>query len=393
MKKIILLLSVAVVLFSCNKVGKDEFLITGTATGIENGKTIILESQDPTTGAIIALDTVKVENGKFEIKGKVTEPAFHTIQLESVAGQAPYGKVPFILENGEIKIAIDKDSIQKSKVSGTYSNEEYVKFNEEIKVVQKKLMDFQTQNMQAMNTAQQAQDTAVINKLMQGYSAIQEEVGAATKAKYTTYAESHPKSYISVLIVQGMANDPSADIKKTETIFNSLDESLKNTKAGKSVKTRLTEINSPAVGASAAPVGDAKWTSDFSAPNPEGKIISLKESLGKVTIVDFWASWCGPCRKENPNVVAIYKELHSKGLNIIGVSLDKDAAKWKEAIAKDKLTWPQVSNLKFWDEPIAAQYGVQAIPATFILDASGKVVAKDLRGAELRAKIIELLAK
>lgn len=393
MKKIILLLSVAVVLFSCNKVGKDEFLITGTATGIENGKTIILETQDPTTGAITALDTVKVENGKFEIKGKVTEPSFHTIQLESVAGKEPYTKIPFILENGEITIAIDKDSIQKSKVSGTYSNDEYVKFNEEIKVVQKKLMDFQTQNMQAMNTAQQAKDTAVINKLMKGYTEIQAEVGAATKTKYTTYAESHPKSYISVLIVQGMVNDPSADIKKTETIFNSLEEPLKKTKAGIAVKAKLTEVNSPAVGATAAPMGDAKWTSNFSAPNPEGKVISLKESLGKVTIVDFWASWCGPCRQENPNVVAIYKELHSKGLNIIGVSLDKDAAKWKEAIAKDKLTWNQVSNLKFWDEPIAAQYGVEAIPATFILDASGKIVARDLRGAELRAKILELLAK
>jgi peroxiredoxin len=92
-------------------------------------------------------------------------------------------------------------------------------------------------------------------------------------------------------------------------------------------------------------------------------------------------------------VVAIYNDLHSKGLNIIGVSLDKDAAKWKEAIAKDNLTWNHVSNLKFWDEPIAAQYGVQSIPATFILDASGKIVARDLRDAELRAKIIELLAK
>ncbi|MBF7093023.1 TlpA family protein disulfide reductase [Flavobacterium sp. ALJ2] len=122
-------------------------------------------------------------------------------------------------------------------------------------------------------------------------------------------------------------------------------------------------------------------------------MVSLKESLGKVTIVDFWASWCGPCRKENPNVVAIYKELHSKGLNIIGVSLDKDAKAWKEAIAKDNLTWTQVSNLKFWDEPIAAQYGVQSIPATFILDASGKIVAQDLRGDELKAKIIELLAQ
>ena len=92
-------------------------------------------------------------------------------------------------------------------------------------------------------------------------------------------------------------------------------------------------------------------------------------------------------------MVALYKELHSKGLNIIGVSLDKDASKWKEAIAKDQLAWAQVSNLKFWDEPIAKQYQVESIPATFILDADGKVVARDLRGEELRAKIIELLAK
>lgn len=112
-----------------------------------------------------------------------------------------------------------------------------------------------------------------------------------------------------------------------------------------------------------------------------------------MTIVDFWASWCAPCRAENPNVVAIYKEFHSKGLNIVGVSLDRDAAKWKEAIAKDKLFWIQVSHLKFWDEPIAAQYGVQEIPSTFILDATGKVVAQNLRGEELRAKILELLSK
>lgn len=122
-------------------------------------------------------------------------------------------------------------------------------------------------------------------------------------------------------------------------------------------------------------------------------MVSLKESLGKVTIVDFWASWCGPCRKENPNVVALYKELHSKGLNIIGVSLDKEASAWKEAIAKDNLSWTQVSNLKYWDEPIAKQYGVESIPATFILDSTGKVVAQDLRGAELRAKVLELLSK
>jgi len=388
MKKIIFLLSAAVVLISCSKVGKDEYIISGTATGIDNGKTIILETQDANGMGLLAKDTVKVENGKFEMKGTITEPAFYTIQLEGAQA-----KIPFILENGEVTIAINKDSIQKSKVSGTYNNDEYVTFNEEITKVQKKLMDFQSKNMKTMETAQQTKDTVVINKLMQEFSKIQEEVGVASKAKYVSYAETHPKSFISALIIQGMLNDPTADVAKSEKLYNGLEESLKKTKPGVAIKAKLAELKMPAVGAAPAPAVEAKWRTDFSGPNPQGKTISLKENLGKVTIVDFWASWCAPCRQENPNVVAIYKELHSKGLNIIGVSLDKDAKAWKDAIAKDNLTWNHVSNLKFWDEPIAAQYKVQSIPATFILDASGTIVAKDLRGDALRAKIIELLAK
>ena len=388
MKKILFLLTASVAIISCSKVKDGEYLITGTATGIENGKTIILQGQDPTTKMAVSLDTVKVENGKFEIKGKVTEPAFHTLIV-----QGANGPIPFILETGEINVVVDKDSIHKSKISGTYNNDEYVKFNEDMTKTQKSLVDFQKKNTQKMQQAQQAQDTATINGLMKQYMTLQTEVQENSKKKYLAYAETHPKAYISALIIQSMINDPSTDIKKAEGLYNSLDESLKNTAPGKEIKTKLGQMKNPAVGASAAPVGSPKWRADFSAPNPQGKVVSLKESLGKVTIVDFWASWCGPCRKENPNVVAIYKELHSKGLNIIGVSLDKEAAAWKEAIAKDGLTWTQVSNLKFWDEPIAKQYGVESIPATFILDASGKVVAQDLRGPELKAKIIELLAK
>jgi len=122
-------------------------------------------------------------------------------------------------------------------------------------------------------------------------------------------------------------------------------------------------------------------------------MISLKESLGKVTLIDFWASWCGPCRSENPNVVATYNQLHSKGLNIIGVSLDEKLEKWQEAIAKDKITWTQVSNLKGWQDPIAKSYGVMQIPSTFLVDANGTIIAKDLRGDELKKKIQELLSK
>lgn len=113
--------------------------------------------------------------------------------------------------------------------------------------------------------------------------------------------------------------------------------------------------------------------------------------MGKITIIDFWASWCGPCRQENPNVVAVYNQYHSKGLNIIGVSLDTNPTRWKEAIAKDKLTWTQISNLQGWEDPIAKAYGVEGIPATFLLDENGIIIGKDLRGDQLKAKIASLL--
>lgn len=122
-------------------------------------------------------------------------------------------------------------------------------------------------------------------------------------------------------------------------------------------------------------------------------MVSLKQSMGKVTLIDFWASWCMPCRKENPKVVALYKEFHSKGFNIISVSLDGDAGDWKEAIAKDGLTWTQVSNLKEMDDPIVKRYGVTLIPTTFLLDATGKVVGIDLPQDEMKRKIQELLQK
>ncbi|MBF4494508.1 DUF4369 domain-containing protein [Flavobacterium sp. JLP] len=253
MKKIFFLLTASVAIISCSKVKDGEYLITGTATGIENGKTIILQGQDPTTRMSVNLDTVKVENGKFEIKGKVTEPAFHALVLEG-ANQP----IQFILETGEINIAIDKDSIHKSKISGTYSNDEFVKFNEDLTKTQKRLVDFQKNNTEKMQQAQQAQDTATINGLMKQYVAIQTEVQADSKKKYVAYAETHPKSFISALIVKGMSEDPTADTKKVEAIYNSLDESLKNTTPAKEAKTKIGQAKLPAVGASAPPVGSAK---------------------------------------------------------------------------------------------------------------------------------------
>lgn len=245
MKKIILFLTATALLTSCSK---DKYTISGTAAGFENGKTVILETQDEKGMGLIAVDTVKIENGKFEIKGKVTEPSFHTLQIEGAQG-----KIPFILENGDITVVVNKDTIQKSKISGTYNNDEYVKFNEEITKIQKPLMDFQTANMQKMQMAQQTKDTATINGLMKEYTKIQTEIGATSKSKYVDYANTHPKAFISVLIIEGMSNDPTVDSKKIETMFNSLDEALKISKHGKSVKTKIAALKLPSVGATAAP--------------------------------------------------------------------------------------------------------------------------------------------
>ncbi len=382
MKRLLLLLTVSAVLFSCNKAGQNEYIISGTVKGVADGKTVVLEKQDE-TGQLKPIDTVKIKDGKFTIKGSAKEPEIMLLQVEALQG-----KVPFILENGDIEVIVDKDSIQKSKLSGTFNNDVFSKFNVDVvkfqKDSQKKMMAFQNANMAKMKAAQEAKDTVTINKLMKEYQVIQK----AGMDFYVKFAESNPKALISALIVDSMLNDPSVDLARAKKIFASFSPELKKYKPGKSIQTKLDKIAKPV--AAAAEVGTI--APDFSAPNPDGKSISLKESLGKVTIIDFWASWCNPCRAENPNVVAIYNEFHAKGLNIISISLDKDANKWKEAIAKDKLTWNQVSNLKDFQDPIAITYGVNAIPSTYILDAKGTIIAKDLRGAELKAKISSLLA-
>ena len=381
MKKILLLLAAAVIV-SCNKAGENEYIITGTVKGIEAGKTAILQKQDPMTGATIAVDTAKIEDGKFTFKGSAKEPE---ITFVDIAGKDQ--KVLFILENGDIEMVINKDSIGNTKTTGTYNNDELNSFKDVSMAHSKKVEKFKKDNMMKMTQAQQTKDTVTANMLMKQYMALQDEFTKKSEA----YIEKHPKAFISVLLIQRMFQNP--DVPKIKKFFNALDKSVKDTKPGKELKKRLDEMEKMTQPAAAPAAGlkEGAAAPDFTANTPDGKTTSLKASLGKLTIVDFWASWCGPCRQENPNVVALYKEFHAKGLNIVGVSLDDDAAAWKTAIAKDGLVWTQVSNLKKWKDPIALQYGVESIPATYLLDASGNIIAHDLRGPELKAKVASLL--
>ncbi|WP_264522187.1 DUF4369 domain-containing protein [Flavobacterium sp. N1994] len=235
MKKILLIVAVAVALYSCNRLAEGEYVITGNVKGIKTGL-VFLEKQNPMGMGAQAIDTVKIVDGKFEIKGKTTEPEIHFIQIDKVNG-----KVPFILEGGEIEITVDKDSLFKSKLSGTYSNDEFNTFNTESNKIQKRMqkqvMDFQMKNMAAMNEAQQKNDTVTMNSIRKQYDLLQKDITDYTFG----YPKTHPKSYISVLITQMMINNPKYS-KDAEGIYNSLDESLKKTKPGKAIKQSLADL-------------------------------------------------------------------------------------------------------------------------------------------------------
>lgn len=373
-KKSFVLLAIATTLFSCNK---NSYTLTGNIKGVANGKKVTLERQQESLGIMIPIDTAQVENGKFVFEGKVDEP---TIFYLSVEGEK--GKSIVILEHGDINIDIKKDSIFQNKISGTYNNEQLTEFAAANMKIQKKVNDFKAANGMKMMTARKEKDTATINQLMKEFEVINTEVSEKLTTFRDDYINKHPKALISALMIQDMSGTPGADIKKLEASFNSLDSDLKESKLGKKIEKKFAELKTVNVGRRAP---------DFSAADPTGKKVSLNESIGRVTIIDFWASWCPSCRQENPEIVALYNEYHAKGLNIISVSLDENADAWKAAIDKDKLTWTHVSNLKKWKDPIAATYGVEALPANFILNQYGVVVAKDLHGAKLKEKIAQMM--
>lgn len=389
MKKLLLVAISTAFLFSCNKeTNTDGYQVSGTIDSVEDGAKVFIETPD-NQGGVISLDTAFVKNGKFEFKGKAKEIEIAYLQIQDLQG-----KIPFVLENQKITITAYKDSLQASKIGGSYNNDELTKFNKEFENFQKKVAKFQAENSDAFMAAQQANDTDTMTKISEDYMVLEKEFTVFTNE----YVSKNPNSFVTLMLLAQMAGNPDADFTKVKADAEALAPELKSTKIGLEIQEKLKstkiglEIQEKLKSPSSTSVG--QMAPDFSAPNPEGKIVSLKESLGKVTLIDFWASWCGPCRRENPNVVALYNEFHDKGFNIIGVSLDKEGQKdkWIEAIMVDKLTWTQISNLKYWQDPIARQYNVQGIPATFLLDTEGKIVAKNLRGAELRAKVAELLA-
>ena len=372
MKRTAILISAFVLsLTSCEE--DKGYYLSGTIEGVENGKKVYISELDSNNRTPKTIDTATVTDGKFQLDMEETElPNLSFLNIEGVNGN-----VVFISENQTINFDIDKDSIRASEVNGGKENKALYEYLGHLKEMNRKMQKMQNEMRQAMVS----KDTAQLKSIQEA----QKELRDNDKNYKEELFQRNKDSYLSVMILTDMLNTRTHSSAEVREMYAEVSDRIKKTDLAQSLKENLDRNSASEVG-SKAPA--------FSGPTPEGEELVLEDNLGKVTVVDFWAAWCKPCRIENPNLVKTYNKYKDQGLNIISVSLDRPGQKdkWVQAIKDDNLEqWDHVSNLQFWNDPIAKKYGVRAIPATFVLDENGVIVAKNLRGDALASKIGELL--
>jgi len=381
MKKILAFLLIGLLIASCETENRTDYVINGKAEGIHNGIRIYLKYIDQ-RGEEVIKDSAIVKNETFKITGSVDEPTIHFLSIDGVEGNAI-----FMLENSKMDISVDKQNPLGSKVTGSKTNDGFVAFQEGMNSIREEGRDI----MMAYRQVKMPEEAERKDSIAKEF----EKVSIKLLEHPLNFVKEYRDSNFSLNLIGLEANKPKFDVVSFIDAFNNLDTKLKTSPKGKEVKKKLDELLIEYEKIAHLEIG--KMAPNFEAPTPDGTLVSLNELKGKVTVIDFWAAWCGPCRKENPNVVRLYEKFHDKGLEIIGVSLDgqerqPNAKKaWLDAIEMDKLTWPQVSNLKYFKDPVAELYNITAIPATFILDKDGKIAYKNLRGKALELKVEELL--
>jgi len=327
------------------------------------------------------IDSSAIVNGEANFKGHLNSPVSATMVIDAKGtglDKLARGSdlLNFYLEKGNIALT-SADSLSKATVTGS-------KVNDDNKLLIAALKPSNDQKMAVLREADSASDAMKISPYFQNAIQRKYKVAMAQEEEVMRkFIADNPKSFMS-LAALGTLNNSSNDPYEIEKIYNTLSPEVRATEGGVSFKQVLDIAKITAIG-SIAP--------DFTQADTSGKPVTLSSLRGKYVLIDFWASWCGPCRQENPNVVKVYNQYKTKNFTILGVSLDREDGKaaWLKAIKDDGLTWAQVSDLKFWANQAGVLYKVVSIPQNYLLDPTGKIIAKNLRGADLEAKLAEVL--
>jgi len=370
MKKTIRLITLAalVILVATAFSPQRGYKLTGQLKGLDKGLAYLSHR----IGDKEIKDSAVITNGRFTFSGTVPEVKIYTLKIKGDKQQKN-----FFLENREISIIGDKDSLFNAKVVGSPETDTYFGFyNGPWRTITAKA----GQIYRRLDSANQKGKLTLTPAQRKPFDDDFKALDVLNQNAIKAYVAAHASSVAVAAIVEDrFINYPNPE--QAAIMYALFSPAVKNSFYGKAIKESLALTNKTAPG---------KLAPDFTMNDVDGNPIKLSSLRGKYVLVDFWASWCGPCRKENPNVVAAYKKYHDKGFEILGVSLDGKKEAWLKAIKDDGLTWKHVSDLKGWANAAASLYGVKSVPASFLLDKNGKVVGKDLRGEELNDALAKL---
>lgn len=320
-------------------------------------------------------DSAIIKNGTFTFKGTTPEINMYWFTFDKSATSVP--NIPFFIDQPQITAYINTDSLFNAKIKGGKEQEYYVYY----RTTMNNFVSIQQSLYKKYNEALQKNDATTVNQIQAEFVQLNEKVKTTLKEMIKTHPASPVSGYI---IYQDFNNNPNIPVAELEEIVGYLDKNFLNTKFGKLAQQKLMQINGTSIG---------KKIMEFTQNTPDGKPVNIRDFEGKYVLIDFWASWCGPCRMENPYVVAAYNKYKDKGFTVLGISLDQNKNAWLKAIEKDNLTWTHVSDLKGWNNEVAQAFGISSIPQNILIDKQGIIIAKNLRGNGLEEKLREIFGE